>query len=283
MRLVLHDDLPVVPLERVFRHSRVAGFVLLFLVGAPAVIATWKFREIASSFETLPWFFWVVGGPMLLLGFLVWLFVLQAANHAAQSGLLATNWALRVSASGIAVQLRSFRNSHFPKDVPTVLWLETREVARARRVTESGWIANSKGKTYMRSSWLELELQNVECAPIEKRLAEERAEQGPQIRVLGIKTRTRFNDSPAYFVRPGVLRVEWLGNGMLLALHEVVEIAPEVQIDLDQALGTALEPRVKAYCDRGWQIAAHRLVQRERGLSWSEAKKFVEELGRKAA
>jgi len=135
----------------------------------------------------------------------------------------------------------------------------------------------------MHSSWLELELQNVDCAPIEKRLAEERAEQGPQIRVLGIKTRTRFNDSPAYFVRPGVLRVEWLGNGMLLALHEVVEIAPEVQIDLDQALGTALEPRVKAYCDRGWQIAAHRLVQRERGLSWSEAKKFVEELGRRAA
>src|SRR5258706_9972019 len=283
MRLLLHSELRRVPLERVFGHSKLAGFVLLLLVGAPAVVAKWKIREIGAIFESLPWFFWLVAGPLVLMGFLLWLLVLQTASHAAQSGLLATNWVLRVSSAGIGVQLRSFRNAHFPKDVPTVLWLDPREVARARRVSETGWIASSKGKQLVRSSWLELELQGVDSAPIEKRLAEERAEQGPQFRVLGIKTRSRFNDSPAFFARPGVLRVEWLGQGMLDALRELVEIAPDVKVDLDQALGTELEPRVRAYCDRGWQIAAHRLVQRERGLSWVEAKKFVEELARKAA
>jgi hypothetical protein len=220
---------------------------------------------------------------MALIGAGLWLLVLQAASSSARSGLLPTNWLLRVSSAGIGIQLRSFRNAHFRKDVPTVLWLDPGEVASARRVVEAGWIANSKGRTYMRSSWLELELQNVDCGPIERRIAEERADQGPQIRVLGIKMRTRFNESPAYFVRPGVLRIEWLGKGMLAALREQVEVLPDLKLDLEQALGTELEPRVRAYCDRGWDMAARALVQRERGLSWSEAKKFVEEHRRKAA
>ena len=283
MRLLVHDDLPSLPAGRVFRHSPVAGFALLAIVGLPAVGVACCAQRIGASFEALPWFFWVVGGPLMFMGFLLWLLVLQTASHAAQSGLLATNWVLRVAPSGCAIQLRSFRNSHFPRDVPTVLWLESGEIRCARRVQETGWIASSKGRRLVRSSWLELELQGVDCAPIEMRLAQERAEQGPPIRVLGIKTRTRFNDTPAFFVRPGVLRVEWLGAGMLAALRETTEIAPDLKVDLDQELGTQLEPRVKAYCDRGWQIAAHALVQRERGLSWSEAKKFVEEVGRKAA
>ncbi len=283
MRLLLHRELPQVPLERVLRHSVVGGFVMLAVVGSPALLAAIFWQRILPSFSALPWIFWLVGAPMALIGIGLWLLVLQAASSSARSGLLPTNWLLRVSSSGIGIQLRSFRNAHFRQDVPTVLWLEPGEVLCARRVTETGWIANSKSRTYMQSSWLELELQHVDCAPIEQRLAEERADQGPQIRVLGIKMRTRFNESPAYFARPGVLRIEWLGKAMLEALREQVEVLPDLKVDLDAALGTELEPRVKAYCERGWEMAARALVQRERGLSWSEAKKFVEEVGRKAA
>jgi len=283
MRLLLHDDLPQVPLQRVFRHSAAAGFVMLLVIGAPAVLLVANIRAISTSFDALPWFFWLVGGPLILMGFLLWLLVLQAASHAAQAGLLSTNWVLRVSSAGIGVQLRSFRNTHFRKDVPTVLWLERGEVLRARRVLESGWIASSKGKTLVRQNWLELELQGVDCAAIERRLAEERAEQGPEIRVLGIKTRTRFNEMPAYFVRPGVLRVTWLGQGMLDALREEVEVAPELKLDLEQALGTELEPRVRALCARGMQITAYELLRRERGLSLADAKQFVEDAEKRAA
>jgi len=283
MRLLLHDELPRVPIERVFRHSLVGGFVMLLVIGAPAVLAAVFWRPIASAFGALPWIAWLVVAPVLLVSFGLYLLVLSAAKSSAQAGLLRTNWVLRVSGAGIGVQLRSFRNAHFRSDVPTVLWLDPAEIERARRVIESGWIQNSRGKTLLRGSWLELELRNVDCVPIEKRLAEERADQGPEIRVLGIKTRSRFDEMPAYFVRPSVLRVEWLGRGMLDALRKEVEVAEDLKLDLDQALGTELEPRVQALCTRGMRIAAYELLCRERGLSLGEAKKFIEEHGRKAA
>jgi hypothetical protein len=283
MRLLLHDELPEVPLERVFRNSRAAGFVMLLFVGAPAVLAALNARAIGATLRELPGLFWILGTPPALLGSLVWLLVLQTASHGVQAGLLATNWVLRVSASGIGVQLRSYRNAHFRKDVPTVLWLGTREILCARRVTESGWIANERGRTLVHKSWLELELRDVACAPLEQRLAEERAEQGPQIRVLGIRTRTRFDEQPVFLARPGVLRVEWLGRGMLEALREVVAVAEDIELDLDQALGTELEPRVRALCARGMQFSAYELLRRERGLSLPAAKRHVEELARKAA
>lgn len=283
MRLLRHDELPAVPVERVFKHDVVGGFVMLLVIGAPAVLAACCWRGIAHSLAGLPWFFWIPGGPVLLGAGLVWLLVLQAAKSSVQSSLLPTNWVLRTCDSGIGVQLRSYRNSHFRSDVPTVLWLEPREVARARRVIESGTIASSRGRTLVRQTWLELELQGADCAPVEKRLAEERAEQGPEIRVLGIKTRTRFDEMPAYFVRPGVLRVQWLGKGMLDALREVVEVAPDLKLDLDAALGTELEPRVKALCARGMQMNAYELLRRERGLSLKDAQEFVERAERKAA
>jgi len=256
---------------------------MLLLVGAPAVLAACSWRGIAHGFAALPWFFWIPAAPVLLGAGLVWLLVLQAVKSSVASSLLPTNWVLRTCDSGIGVQLRSYRNAHFRSDVPTVLWLEPRDVARARRVTESGTITSSRGRTLVRQTWLELELQDVDCAPVEKRLAEERAEQGPEIRVGGIQTRTRFNEMPAYFVRPGVLRVQWLGKGMLDALRELVEVAPDAKIDLEQALGTELEPRVRALCARGMRMNAYTLLRLERGLSLSDAKKYVDEVERKAA
>jgi hypothetical protein len=283
MRLLLHDELPAVPLERVFRHSPIGGFVMLLVVNAPVVLATVYARAIVATLHELPGMFWILGLPPALMGFLAWLLLLQTANHAAQAGLLPTNWVLRVSAAGIGVQLRSYRNAHFRRDVPTVLWLEPREIARARRVTESGCIAVERGRTLVHKNWLELELRDVDCVPVERRLAEERAEQGPQLRVLGIKTRSRFNEMPVFLARPGVLRVEWLGKGMLDALREVVEVDEDVKLDLDQALGTELEPRVRALCARGLQISAFELLRRERGMSLPAAKRLVEELARRAA
>jgi len=283
MRLLPQSELPEVPIERVLRHSVLGGFVMLVVLAAPGVLAVLFCRSIGASFAALPWFFWLVGGPMFLCGLALYLLVLSAARSSAMAGLLPTNWLLRVSAAGIGVQLRSYRNTHFRKDVSTVLWLDPGEVARARRVIESGWVKSSKGKTLVRANWLELELQGVDCAPIEQRLAEERAEQGPEMRVMGIRTHTRFNEMPAYFVRPGVLRVQWLGKGMLEALREQVEVAPDEKIDLEQALGTELEPRVKALCARGLKIAAYELLRNERGLSLVDAKRFVEDAERKAA
>jgi hypothetical protein len=283
MRLLPHIELPEVPLERVIRHGAAGGFVLLLVVAAPAVLVAAFFGRLASNFASLPWVFWIVGGPLMLVAFLVWLLVLQAVRSSAQAALLPTNWVLRVSAAGIGVHLRSFRNAHFRKDVPTVLWLDPGEVVRARRVRESCWIANARGRQLVRRSWLELELEGVDTAALEKRLDEERRDQGPEIRVLGIRTHARFNDTPVFVARPGVLRVEFLGQAMLEALREQVEIAPEQKIDLDSALGSELEPRVRALCVRGMEMAARELVRRERGLSWTEAKEYVEGLGRKAA
>ncbi len=283
MRLLRLDELPAVPLERVVRHSRLTGFVLLALVAAPALVVAVAWRGVLESLAALPWFFWIAGGPVLAGALFVWLLVLSAARTNAQAGLLATNWLLRASAAGIGVQLRSFRNFHFRTDVPSVLWLEPREVRCARRVVESGWVDNGRGRTLVRTSWLELELADVDGAAIEQRLDAERRDPGPEVRVLGIRMRTRMNDTPVFLARPGALRVEWLGKRMLEALREVVEIAPELRIELDQALGSGLEPRVKALCARGMRMEALELARRERKLSLAEAKELVESLEKRAA
>lgn len=283
MRLLLPDELPQVPLERVVRHPRLGGFVMLAFVAAPAVAAACCWRGILESLAALPWFFWIPGGPVLAGSLLLWLLVFSATRSVAQAGLLPTNWLLRVSSAGVGVHLRSFRNAHFRRDVPTVLWLERGEIARARKVVESGWMRGRNGKTRVRTAWLELELANVDCAAIERRLDEERREQGPEVRRLGIRMRTRFGGTSVFFARPGVLRVEWLGKRMLEALREEVEISPVLELDLDAALGTELEPRVRALCARGMRMAAHELVRRERRVSWTDARTFVEETEKRAA
>lgn len=150
-------------------------------------------------------------------------------------------------------------------------------------MVESGWVENGRGRTLVRASWLELELAGVDCAAIGQRLDEERRDPGPELRVLGIRMRTRTNDTPVFLARPGVLRVEWLGQRMLEALREVVEIAPELRVELDQALGTALEPRVQALCARGLRMEALELARRERKLSLAEARELVESLEKRAA
>lgn len=283
MRLLPLDELPEVPLERVVRHSRLAGFVLLTLVATPALVVAVAWRSVYESLAALPWVFWIVGGPVALGALFVWLLVVAAARSNAQAGLLATNWLLRTSAAGIGVQLRSFRDFHFRRDVPCVLWLEPRELRCARRVVESGWVDNGRGRTLVRTSWLELELVDVDSAAIERRLDEERRDRGPEVRVLGIRMRTRVNDTPVFLARPGVLRVEWLGKRMLEALREVVEIAPELRVELDRALGNELEPRVRALCARGMRMEALELARRERKLSLAEARQLIESLEKRAA
>jgi hypothetical protein len=82
--------------------------------------------------------------------------------------------------------------------------------------------------------------------------------------------------------RPGVLRVDWVGGGMLRALERHIALGPKLTVDLDRQPGD-LDTRLRALLARGNRFAAFELARRELGLSPTEAKRRVDEIERKAA
>ncbi|MBK7643797.1 MAG: hypothetical protein IPJ19_12255 [Planctomycetes bacterium] len=283
MRLLRPDELPEVPSERVLRHSAVGAFVLLALIAAPVFGAALCWSTLMQSLHPLPWFLWIIAGPLALLAGLLWLLVLQAARASAQAALLPSNWLLRVGGSGLAIQLRSFRNFHFRKDVPTILWLEASEVSRVRRVRESRSSADAHDRSRVYSYRIEIELAGVDTTPIAERLAAEQKDPGPRQRFLGIPYNSRFNETPVIVARPGVLQLEYLGRRMLRTLGTLVEVAPDREVDLDRDLGGALEQRVQALCERGMRLDAVALLRHERGMSLTQAKLFTDRFVKQAA
>lgn len=283
VRLLLPSDLPQVPLERVFRSSVISNLFALLVFASPVVILVRCGGQILAHAQRAPMPFWFVAAPLALAGLLLWLLVLQALFNTLRCSLLPSNWILRVSSAGIGIQLRSYQNAHFRQDVPTVIWLETSEVARGRVVQESYWITSTTTRRIVSRNWLELELQGVDLAPLEARLDEERRDPGPEMRVLGIRTHVRSGDVPVFVAGPNRLRVQLLRPAMVEALREQVEITPTEKVRLEFGPGTELEPRVRELYMRGQQMIAADLVRRERGVTLVEAKKFVEDAVKKAA
>lgn len=283
MELLSADLFQREPGERVYRHGAVGPLVMWALFVLPLPLAIAGRAELGEVLRALAWPAWIVLAPMALVCGGLWLLCLYAVGQVAYRAMLPSNWLLRVSPSGLALNLRSYQNAHFPNDGPTVARLAWPELARARKVVERSTRRGRNGHaTLERKNWIELELRGIDTSALERLLAAERVRPGPERSFLGVRGRSRSNHAPVFLDRPGVLRLDWVGAGALRALGEHVEVAPRLTIDLDRLAGD-VDTRMRALLARGKRMAAIELARRELGLSLADARRRADELERRAA
>jgi hypothetical protein len=129
--------------------------------------------------------------------------------------------------------------------------------------------------------WIQLELVGVGTAPLEAAVRAERERRGPDTRRLGITSRMRFGHVPVFVPAPGIVRLDWLGRGLLRALEAHTTAAEPLELDLRAE--PDLDRRLADLVRRGDRVRAIALAQREQGLSLLAAREHVDALGRDAA
>ena len=265
---------------RVFRHGPLGdliGTVIAFgLLGGGGYALTRAWSEV-------PWFFWIVLGPMALLGGGLMLIVAFALLGAFRSSLKRTNWLAFVADDGVHLNLRSYRNAHLGGDDPTVLFLGFHEVRSVGRVAEKRTEADGRHGRAASATTIELRLSGVDTRPIADACRAERERPAPDTRTLGVTSRTKHHHVTVFVPEPGVVRVEW--NGRLyreLARH--VDEADPRRVDLDAELGSlSPEERAARLVLRGQRLAAYHVARKDLGLGTREAREWVREAARRAA
>lgn len=280
MEFLHADQVESEPGERIFRHGRLGPLVLFGIFGAPLCVALFVAGVMLSSSGSVPWYAWLVLGPVLLVLGLIFLVVIFTLAQAAWRSFLPSNWVMRVSPAGLVLNLRSFQNSHFPQDGPTVVrfpWPEVACAREARDVTRQ----KSSDESHWQTRWLQIELVRTDTNALEALIRAERERRGPRTKRLGITSSGRSNHVPVFVASPGVLRTDWLGRGMLRALEKHVSLAERQDfggVDLQPDVGARLAELVR----RGDTFAAIALARRGLGLSLSEAHQRVRSLEREA-
>lgn len=208
----------------------------------------------------------VVGGLILLATWSVVLLFLAS--------LRATNWSVLALDTGLWLNVRSYANHHFPPETARAAFIPYAEIASARRVRERfPRIARSK-RSLPDSCWLELTLVHKHTDALHAAVEEERTRLAPERKFLGITSRSRQIHTTCFVLRPGVVRVEWLGGGLLRELGRHVRVEPTLEYEL----GGEVEARAIEFLRRGDPISATQLLHVERGLGLREAKDRLAEL-----
>lgn len=198
-----------------------------------------------------------------------------------------TNWVMRIGDHALALQFRSFLNSHFDMDTPSVVLIPYGSIAAVRQVREQVPASRDGGKTLSRETFLEIQLTGTDTGTFEQALHTERGKQPPQIGL----SRTRYHHYPVRIAGPDRIRVLWRGRdsrvtpSLAHALRElggrvsveeaVVDVSPPPANTLDD---DAVAIRVLAMVDRGDEFAALALLRERYGGSLSDARARLDAL-----
>ncbi|MHC4375661.1 MAG: hypothetical protein ACYS26_03580 [Planctomycetota bacterium] len=265
---------------RTFRHDPWQD--LLGALGTAAIVggagfAGWKLWQ--ASIGLL----WLVVGPMLALTGGLFLLISAALFSAFLASLRSTNWLAALEQSRLHLNLRSYRNGHFGRELPTVLVLEASEIESVARHTELRTRAGSDGPERTRKRWIELRLANVDTDAIAAACRAERCAPAPTRRFAGVESSTKHHHVTVCVPGAGRVWVEDL-RGLHAGLLERFSAGEDGRTDLDETLADAsLEERALTFLARGERLDAFRLVREELELSEREAKDWVLDLESRAA
>jgi hypothetical protein len=275
MRLLRLREVEIDGTDRVFRHARLRALIV-WLAGFGAAI--WCLSKAYA--EKWPPGYFIAG--FLLLFLLLTLRFVTARFHP-------SNWLVRMNATGIYVQYRSYLNYHLPGLDPSVVFLSLGEIASARLIKErvetpDSMKPGSSQTQYLR--FVELELSG-NSAPLADALQSERAERAPlQKRWYGSSS-TLYRDYPVTMPAPGFLRVHWDvvpgARKFLDALRPYTVVADPVSLtqDFTQLKSLSREDQRKQLRElaaRGQIITATYAARQLYGCSLGEAKRLVESL-----
>lgn len=266
--------------QKLFRHSVVSdlfGSLVFFGLLGGGAFALWK------SYENIPILFWLVLGPMALMGGLLFGVIGATFFGAFLSSLKATNWYALVGRKGVHLNLRSYKNGHFGGEHPTVLYLPFSEIESMRIVTERSEDRSRDRRVERITRTLELKLRHGRTSELIQACRLERAQEPPTTKRFGIEFSTKHQDVRIYVPTGNTIRVTWV-PGLIEALRDTVREEVTLDLNLDRELETLpLDERVRELTQRGETLAARELLESELGLDKREAKQRLRAFDRKVA
>lgn len=265
MKLIDQSQAPHIGIERTFRHSRTAPLIWLIVVVAATA---WWTTAFALS-EGASWQHWLPTG----LGALM----IAAVLWSLRTTMRPSNWLMHIAGDGVYIKFRSYLNSHYPDDSPTVLHVpfsEIRAVRAARKTVTSPENHREKDRDTVR--FLEIELNHTDTAELAKALAHERAL--PPI----TNGASKFHDYPLRLVSGDTLGLLWNVSPGLRTAKET--LAKHVTLEEDRVYPDLHWERISdeekdalivELADYGKRIAAKRLAAMQYGITRSEAGDYI--------
>ena len=280
MRILHFREVEIGPNDRVFRHSRVLALIV-WLGGLASAIA---FFVHAYTAKWRPGYFF---GPFLLLFLLLTLRMVTARFHP-------SNWLVRMTATGIYVQYRSYLNYQLSPDDPSVAFLSFGEIASARLIKERVETPDAMKPGATQTQYLrhvELELSG-DPAPLAEALQEELGESAPTEKHWYGSSSTLYRDYPVAMSGPTSIRIHWNvvpgTRNFLDALRAYTVIGEPVSLTQDFTRLKSLsreeqQKQLRELVARGQNITAVYAAQRLYGGSLGEAKQMVDSLSESKA
>ena len=255
---------------------RAAAWPSLLAAGIAAVCVIAPLLAVIHGPE-LPWFAWIVVGPLLALWLPIGLLLTTSLFGVFRACLRPTSWRAVVAKDALILNLRSERNAHFGGDDPTVLHLDYHEIAGVRRVLETHTEEVGGESRHHRTRWIELGLKRTEdTEDIAIACMLEATRKPPSTRRFGITTSVRHHHITVCVPEAGVVRVAWDAR-LFRALESQLRVAPAARIDHDEAQAPPADTEQALQLLREGQPMAALRRLREAGFTLREAKAFLED------
>ena len=231
------------------------------------------------SVEPLPpWASYITGGFLLIFVLIAW--------HTAKASFLSSSWRLRATTQGLYVKTRSFLNHGLSADDPVVVYLPKAEIIgiREHRI----WArrpGTDDSETIQRMVFLEILLHDEDLGELVELLKRERAiEPGKKSGVAMIA-----RHYPVRVLPGGIVQVDWSGLSpglkravtLLSGVYPVLDGQRTRQQRFTELDKTAKEDRLLELVERGETIGAVKLAKELYGYDTTDAKAFVDDLGRR--
>ena len=274
LRLLTANDVDISGDDTVFRHSSRRSFItMVVLVAGMVGVFVAGYRDAIPDVVAV-----VAGGTMLLLSL--------PSRFIHRRAMSPGNWQLAWDRRRVLVNVRSYLNPGFPRDIPHVVELQWDEIAAARpaALDVRGQDASHAVQRHT-LHFLDLEVDaGTDLAELRTVLDRERT-----LRAKG----QAWRHYPVSIVDDRVLRIEWrtsfahvvpgLGDAITL-LPERTPVREETRgmVDLG-GVGRSLDPgearrQVRMLAEQGNVMHATLLAKRAFGLSTTDARAYVEGL-----
>ena len=226
MQLLRLQDVPADTAARIYRHPRLRALLLwLAVAGSAAFLLARAFTE-----KWPPGY--IFGVPLLLFVLLMRRFV-SARFHR-------SNWLVRMTATDLFVQYRSYLNFQLAADEPSVLVLSLGEIASARLIRERLEQPDpaKPGTTQIEFlHYIDLELSG-DTAELTQALQIERSQSAPMHKHWYGSSSTLYRDYPVTMNDRKVVRIHWnvvpRAQSFLNALRPYTAIADPVSLTRDE-------------------------------------------------
>jgi hypothetical protein len=200
---------------------------------------------------------------------------------------LPTNWLVRMTDSGVFIQLRSYLNWHFPTDDLTVAFVPFNEIESVGLIRERRTVLQTDDDVVVRRRKLVEFTLRADTRAVARVLADELLREPPREARWYGSTGTKFKHYPVSLASPSQLRLVWEvvpeAEAFLRALpaHLVRQWATEESHNysaLDRLSRSEQEDRLLELASNGEDIEATTLARRLYGYSFTEACQFIASL-----